>query len=165
MARTVLGALLGVLLFVLTVNADRAGRRSLNGLQALRVEVVVSGPEPAEAASLGSMLQTNVELRLRQNRVRVQENVEGIPGRPVLRIIVVLYKNPEGIDVYAISAWGGLEQDVLLHRNKSQARAGTWRSYISVGLTNSGAFRDSVRENVSGIVDEFVNDFLAENPR
>jgi hypothetical protein len=63
-------------------------RETLKGLQAVAVNVAVDNTSTPERDLIGpdvlAVLQANAELRLRQNGIRVQENVDAVPGRPVL---------------------------------------------------------------------------------
>jgi hypothetical protein len=138
-------------------------RATLKGLRGLRVSVVVGGLEELRNADLRSLLQVDVELRLRQNRIKVLE--APVPGRPVLRISFFAYRSDDAkLDGMAYVARSEVEQDVSLFRNASYARGVTYQGPLSIGLTNSSVFRDTVKQSVAQVVDAFINDFLSENP-
>jgi hypothetical protein len=141
--------------------ADENQRKSLQGLQTIQVKVIID--QTIELSRV--VLQTDAELRLRQNRIRVADDVEQVSGRPMLTIVFDYFKSPaRDIDALAETISCQLVQDVVLYRNKAGARATTWQS-LAFGLTNSGALEDTARKNLAKVVDQFANDFLAVNPR
>ena len=140
-------------------------RPTLRGLQGVVVLVNIP-PETRETLVSKGVLQTDVELRLRRNGIRVVDSTKGekTPGRPVLRVNIALYSDRTGeLDAIAFAVSTALEQDVVLDRNQEPARGVTWEGFVAIGLSNSKVVADQVRAQVSVLVDKFANDFLAEN--
>ena len=134
--------------------------------------MTVSGiTQEAERAGLyRATLQTDVELRLRKAGIRVLTGEQWLnePGQPTLAVIVELYKLPHGrVAGYAKSLRVVLQQTVLLSRNPSTIlrNAVTWKSFDMVGTSNRGGLKNNIRDNVAELVDQFINNFLAENQK
>lgn len=159
--------LLVTLLVVLPTQAqDKDERRTLKGLQSIHVRVLSRENGPLDAANL-EVLRATAELRLRQNGIKVLDEPDVAQGHPVLTISFAFYdigKSDSSIQGYAVNVLCQLEQDVHLDRNKSPARAFTWVRGV-VGTTNSRALQNSTKDQVSELLDLFVNDLLAENAR
>jgi len=167
MSRTKLSAIL-IIVFIslmsLAYGADQAERATLKDLQAVKVTVFVS--VDSLQVGLAQALQADVELRLRQSRIKVQDDVEKVPGRPEYSVTLFFYKDSQGnLDGYAYSFSCQLEQDARLSRNNNWTRAVTWRSPLAIGFTNSQALREGARRSISELTDRFITDFLAENLR
>jgi len=142
-------------------------RPSLVGLKGVFV-LVEDLPDVAERAGLSkTQLQTDVELRLRQGGVPVlsQEQRRTAPGNPTLYVNVnVLQVSPE---FYAFSALMELEQNVQLLRAPSITQVGvpTWSATGTLGTWSRDNFSDKVRQRVKDMTDQFVNAYLAVNPK
>ena len=139
---------------------------TLRGIEAVSVEVTVTGVE-GETSALAAELRTAIELRLRQSRIKVLAGNGVGSGQPALRFFFLFHRlgdTNRPIDGYATSAFCQLLQDVMLQRNRYQASAATWHSKISIGVTNSEALRESARSTMTRMVEEFLNDFLSQNP-
>ena len=78
----------------------------------------------------------------------------------------VKYISPK-INGYAKSVNIVLRQNVLLSRNPSTIVRGaiTWESFEAVGLSNPTVLQKDIRATVADCVDEFINAFLAANPK
>jgi len=111
-------------------------------------------------------LQIDTELRLRKAGIRVYHRLDPewlkVKGSPYLYINVsVSMKKPESICPTAILV--ELKQNVRLVRNDALVLAATtWSSGYVTG--SSGERLREMREIVGDLVDEFINDYLAENP-
>ena len=142
---------------------------SLRGLAGVAVSVQGITPEDERDGLSRATLQTDVELRLRLAGIRVLtgEQVSNEPGRPQFIVLVLVYKATGNFDGYAKSIMAEMRQDVWLARNPSVVlpSAITWSSGRTVGLSNSGALQNDIRQNVADRVDEFINAFLAANPK
>ena len=139
---------------------------TLAGLTGVGVIVLEMGPDAEIGGLAKSTLRTDVELRLRQAGIRVLGENEALaaPGSPYLYLHVNTAK-PQGGDIYAISIYLGLAQGVRLTRNPAIASMGTtWRARGTIGTAPANRLhqvRDAVRDNV----DEFINAYLAANPK
>jgi hypothetical protein len=140
-------------------------RATLAGLTG--VEVVVEEMDPAaEKDGLAeSTLQTEVELKLRQEGIRILTSGERLvaPGNPYLYLRVRTIKNEMGL--YAFVTDLELIQEVRLTRNPAiTSWAATWSAPGKIGTIGSRKL-PSVREPVRDIVDQFLNAYLAANPK
>jgi len=141
-------------------------RSTLRGLQG--VELFVMGPT-AEIEKYGlteSQIRTDVELKLRQAGVKVLSSKERYktPGAPLLTVFALVRKWPES-EVFSVDVRAGLTQSVVLVRDRSiLCNATTWETF-PVGGVIAAKDLQSVRRVVKDHVDEFINDYLAANPK
>ena len=138
---------------------DIHSRLALKGL--LGVSVVVEDFNDAEKGmgfSEGTF-QTDVELKLRMAGIKVLTPDERarIPGRPYLYLNV----NPLEGGSRAFNVSLGLNQDVLLDRNKALVRGTPTWSVGTVGVGGVPFIRSVVRDEV----DKFLNAWLSVNPK
>ncbi len=111
-----------------------------------------------------SQLQTDVEVRLRKAGIRVLTEGErqDMPGGPYLYVSVNTLKREDGI--YVVSIFVDLRQKVFLARKPSFSMyKATW-DMSSIGAVGAARLR-TVRTGVADIVDTFISDYLAVNPR
>lgn len=140
-------------------------REILAGLQGVHVLVEDFRPEEEKYGFNKQQYKTDVELRLRQYGVKVLSKKEQlqVSGHPCLYINV----NPlidEKVGDAAVSILVKLNEVVLLERNPSISTvATTWEKgmILLLGLKKL----DSVRDSVRNLVDMFINDYLAANPK
>ena len=120
----------------------------------------------SQAESLGlttDQIKTDVELRLRKAGIRVLTKEESLatPGSPYLYVYVGTYikeKNP----IIAFSNSVELKESVTL-ANGFKTTGSIW-SAASIGLFTKENIKQ-IRGSVGERVDEFINDFLAANPK
>ena len=140
-------------------------RETLSGLQGVYVLVEHISPEAEKYGFNRKQLTTDVELRLRQYGIKVLSQKESykVSGSPYLYINV----NPiidEKIGIAAVSYSVNLHEEVLLRRNPSIITTST--TWNESGTLILGLKRlDEVRDSVRNLVDEFINDYLAANPK
>lgn len=158
------------------INADqqdpleraRLERRStLNGLRGVRVVVEDVNIKHPGTTLTTSMLQTDLELRLRQSGIAVLDQTEFVeaPGNPVLTLQIALLPLSTVPGRFAFDIHLDLEQLVQLARKPAtKVWAVTWSTTGQIGLVGSNQL-DSLRGGARDLVDQFVNDYLAENPR
>jgi hypothetical protein len=140
---------------------------SLIGLLGLRgVTVYVEEPDSIliDHGITASVLQTPVELRLRQNEIPVlnQGDEGSATGNPVLYVTVSGILNEE-MHQYAYQIQMELTQTVLLERDSavSVADATTWRTG---GVALSGPqWRDSLLEDLDFFTEKFINAYWRVN--
>jgi hypothetical protein len=137
---------------------------TLKGLRGVYVLVEPLKPEVEKYLTI-QQLQTDVELRLRQNGIRVLSEQEWLsaPGSPYLYVNVnIVVGEMSRLPAYSILLL--LNQKVFLARDITKfCVASTWNigSTGSVGLENIGTIREPVKDQV----DQFINDYLAANPK
>ena len=116
-------------------------------------------------------LQIDVELKLRQNGIKVfsEREVLQSPGAPVLSISVmhqpVVYKDLRKAPVCACSIHVQLIETMQLKRNPQiYCRASAWGHSMINAIPTEG-FAENVRTGLSDLIDGFLNDYLAANPK
>ena len=148
------------------VHADEAGRLSLRGLQGTAVEVTGFGTEIEQDGLTETQLKNEVESKLRKAGISVLSNVSEAPGYPLLSLIVNLVKcGGELSGLYACSVQLLLSQSVILERAASISVPGrTWHSKTVAGVIGREKL-STVRSHAASLAEEFVNDYLAVNPK
>jgi len=139
-------------------------RETLRGLKGLHVLIAEQLRDDIKQAGLTqSILKTDVELKLRKAGIQVLTRVEAYltQGIPYLSVNVIGLKleSPRGF-IYSVRV--EFRQDVILSRNRSiEASSTTWQKNTT-GIHPNVRY---IREVVSDLVDEFMNDYLAVNPK
>ncbi len=132
------------------------------------MEIEALDPEAEKDGLTKDRLQTDVELRLRKAGIQVLTKKQWLdaPGSPYLYVEVGTIKEKEGslAGLYTYSLSVSLSQKVALTRNPSMTRhAPTWGVDVigSVGADNL----QSICDRLVNLVDKFINDYLAVNPK
>ncbi len=140
------------------LSSERETLRGLKGFYVLIEEL-----DDIKQAGLTKSIKTDVELKFRKAGIRVltRDEVFLTPGTPRLYVNVTSIKL-KSARAFIFSVRVAFEQEVILSRNRSIMTTGiTWgQSYLQI----SPDLQD-VREVVSDLVDEFMNDYLAVNPK
>ena len=134
---------------------------TLRGLKGVAVVIELPGSESERGGLKASRLQTDVELRLRNAGIPVltKEERTSTPGSPYLYVNVHVRGTRLGVYMFTITVQ--LRQEVVLKRNPSaEASVATWEGR-SMGHTYD---LQDIRIRVGNRVDEFINDYLSENP-
>ena len=143
-------------------------RATLAGLTGVGVVVEDMDPAAEKDGLTESTLQIEVELKLRQAGIRVLTSDErrAAPGNPYLYLRVGTFKNAQSdMGLYAFVVNLQLMQEVRLTRNPAiTSLAITWDAEGWVGIVGSRKL-SQVRERVRDVVDEFLNAYLAANPK
>jgi hypothetical protein len=143
-------------------------QKALIGLKGLKV--VVEAPPEAERLRLTkNQIKTDVELRLRKAGIRVltEEQWLKTPGAPYLYVKVTAVIRPN-IPIYAYNIIYpyniivALCEQVMLFRGIS-VEGTIWISTIT-RLVEKNKIR-LIRESVGDLVDKFINDYMAANPK
>ena len=124
----------------------------LKGVGGIRIEIL-GDDLPVPKATL----QADVEAQLRQGGIVVD------PIRAArLRLLIAVFR-PEGMpDNYIYSALLQLDEQALTRRGQTDSV--TWQSEVVLGLT----LRDDperFRGSIKSLVQEFVSEYLAANPK
>lgn len=158
---------LAVCISVLWATNKYDPRDALKGLQGVRVLVEKLTPEVEKYGLTSQQLQTDVELRLRQNGIRVLSGQEqfSTPGMPYLYVNVgITMRDDIPLAVFVISV--ELNQNVFLARDTTKlCIASTWDTKGVVGSVGLDKIETTIREDVIDNVDQFINDYLAVNPK
>ncbi len=148
---------------------DEIERKTLVGLGGVQVAIGEIGPEAERKGFARSTIQTDVELRLRQAGIPVLSKAQSTatPGSPLLSVVVGV-DVPDSRSSSGLCAWAvqvQLYQEVTLGRDRGVATsAPTWegtRGFGTVGEKRLSDLRGVVRDKV----DEFINAYLAANPK
>ena len=143
---------------------EQNARRALSGLRGIYVLVEKIEPFAERMGLTKSTLQADVEAKLRQAGVRILTKDEWVAelGKPVLSLHVNAI--PQSLGLYVFSIQLRLNQGVRLTRDPSiESMATTW-SVVMVGTIGADQLVQ-VRDSVRGRVDEFIQAYLAVNPR
>jgi hypothetical protein len=155
-------ALATLLLLPGVSHALKSQREALVGLKG--VYVLVESPKP-EAQSLGltkDQIKTDIELRLRKAGIRMLTEKEwlGSPDYPHLSVTVNVITIGGS---YSFMVQLYLSEAVTLARGNSVMGV-IWQTY-RIGIGNEPNTETKTKEQVGGMVDQFINDYLAANPK
>lgn len=125
---------------------------------------VFKGVGPVRVQVLGSelpgltlsTLQTDVELRLRQFGVPIE------PQAVSRLVVIVLAYHQQDAEHFAYSLHVRFREYVLVRGVLREAA--TWESRRAIGIGRAGQL-GPVRDTVRDLVDEFINAYLAANPK
>jgi len=144
---------------------DEASRATLVGLPGVDV-VVEQIADDAQGDGLDTLqVRTDVEVKLRQAGIRVLSKEEWLStaGRPYLYVNIQTVKNKQS--VYAFSARVELRQSVTLVRQPSLRQLlTTWSTPGYIGTAGSQKLA-TLRDDVRDLTDQFINAYLAANPK
>jgi hypothetical protein len=159
--------LLTSLLFATTATADNeTQRKTLAGFRGIYVSVESIDPEVERAGLSESAIQTDAELKLRLAGITVLTREQWLrtPGNPWLYLNVNVHKD-QLLDLYMFCIHLQFEQEVTLtSATRTMISAPTWQARGILGVV--GIARLSViRDDVRDMVDEFINAYLAANPK
>jgi len=143
---------------------DELDRATLRGLSGIGVLVESLDPEDERAGLTQAQLQTDVELRLRKAGIKVMTKQETLqtPGIPILYVQLGIIHDPLG---YSLAVIVGLHQQVILVRDPSIVTQGITWSINGVGRGSPDNFVKEARGRVADFVDQFMNVYLAMNPK
>jgi len=140
-------------------------RTTLRGLKGVYVLIEELNPDLEKDGLTGEQLLTDAELKLRKVGIEVLTEEEWLktPDLPYL------YVNINGDKVkntfYCLSIQVSLIQEIRLERNSFiKASSSTWQT-SSVGGCNESVVISTVRDGLGDIINNFINDYLAENPK
>jgi hypothetical protein len=141
-------------------------RKMLVGLPGVGVIVEQIDSDMEQAGLERFILQTDVELRLRQAGVKVLTKSElAAPGSDFLLLSIHGAASRQLRNVFALCVRLELAQGVMLIRRPSVTSVGsTWfmtTQVVSVGTDYAPAVREAIRD----MVDQFINAYLAANPK
>ena len=152
---------LGILLLLLYIPAwaDTPFERStLRGIKAIKVVVEKIDADAERDGLVGSQLQSDIELRLRQAGIPVDNHAPEF-----LYIVVNTIK--DDLNLYGFSIRVEFRRPVHLGRDLSITTLGvTWSVTPLVGIVSSSDLR-TLRDDVRDMVDEFIKAYPEKNPR
>jgi hypothetical protein len=155
------------LLVILAANSDAKldpRQESLRGVQAITVEISCS--RDAIDAGLTEEKAKTVEKQIEQTGIKIMPKQlwDKVPGRCRLKITVDVCK-PSGLETFIYSVRLSFVQTAALERSpQTIVDATTWElTRLAHGPKNGLA--ETVRENLEAMVDSFIKDCRAANPR
>ncbi len=160
-----------VILFLITLpivgiaDFNESERATLEGIKGIYVVEKIS-PEAEKDGLTGDLVRTDVELQLRKSGIRVLTKKEWLeaPGRPYLYVRVFALKYEE-MPLYSVDITVAINQLVRLNRDLTVSSvAVTWSNEVN-GIVEDKKMKASVREQLKNLVDKFINDYLAVNPK
>jgi hypothetical protein len=131
-------------------------RQTLKGIKTVAVQVEALRPEVESDGLTQAQIKTDVEQRLREAGIQVND---AATATLIVNVNAVLVG--QGAPVYAVSAHVDFEQDVVVRG--LDATACTWSigGMAAVGRANLPMVRDFVRSKV----DKFIDAYFSVNPK
>ena len=162
----IFGAIASLLIFTVSSSAQIPHQRGvLRGLYPPSVNVESLTSDAEQNGLSTSQIKTDVELRLRKAGIRLTTpKSSDEPAYPQVYVSVRTLKSSSGI--YAFSVRIQLLTLVNMNLEQSKPRlmfASVWETG-TIGTVGQSKLRD-LRSIVGDLVDEFINDYLAENPK
>ena len=147
--------------------ASESAKESLRGLKGVCVVVEDLDPNIEKDGLHENSIKTDVELKLQMSGIKVLtwEEIVKEPGLPNLYVRVNTFKR--GTNLYAYHIDVELHQNVLLERDPKIVRVGatTWRAAGMTGTISTEHNVNLLRNTVNNQVEQFINDYLAVNPK
>jgi hypothetical protein len=163
----VTGLVVGIFTLACSATNDNEARNSLAGLQGVYVLVEPLPTWMEQYGATAQKIQTQVELRLRQEGIKVlsKEESDRIIGRAFLCVNVNV-KKISNREECPVNCELSLRQDVYLAREQAilVGGAATW-DIGSVGLCSAIQLPEFIKKSINDLLDLFVNDYLAVNPK
>lgn len=159
--------LLILIITTVAITAQDFRINTLKGISTVAVFVESLQTELTEAGLSADDIKTDVELKLRLAGIKVvpKDQIFDVPGAPLLHVALgarLLKVKP--IPVFVVATRVELMQGVRLDREpKTLTVAATWD--VSGGNTFLQSDIRGVRNDIKDYVDEFINVYLAANPR
>jgi len=163
------GLLSMCLVAVCIANALTDMQLSTEGIDALHVMVFL-GDSTINVGLSEYQVRTDVELKLRRNGFKVlsKQGYSGDMLTPVLKVTITSHpvrdQYTNTMAGLAASVNVSLSQYVRLVRNENIVMAATWADG-SIIVSNTQEYPQYARRVVSDLVDAFLNDYLAANPK
>ena len=157
-------ALLAVLFLIPSFVVGQSQRDSLAGLPGVSYALYL--PTDLEQLRVSpTELGTTVELRLRESGVRVLYSKEDRQYYGFLEVSIFTYDMEDGTSVYTVGA--AYHQNATLQRFKSSPSFSvvTWQEKGVYGVANNSEIREPLKEAVKAVLEKFINDYLAANPK
>ena len=144
---------------------DETSRATLAGLTGVYVLVEQISDEAQRDGLDTTQIRTDVELKLRQAGITVLTRQEWLStaAAPYLYVNVQVLKNPAKFYVFSANVELG-QRATLVHDPSMSVLATTWSATGTIGTVGSQKV-GSVREDVRDLTDQFINAYLAANPK
>jgi len=135
---------------------EQVERQTLKGIKFVAVQVEALRPEIESDGLTQAQIKSDVEQRLRQSGIQVND---GASATLIVNVNAVLVG--QAAPLYAVSAQVDFQQDVVVRG--LDATASTWSigGIAAVGRANLPMVRDFVRSKV----DKFIDAYFSVNPK
>lgn len=164
--RYVLQLLIGILVWgnIGVVNAlDSGSRESLRGMFGLGLVIEEVSPDASADGLSQEAIRTTVEQALRSKGIRLLTERTRSGSSPYLYINVNTLKEELGLYAYTVTV--DLKQFVGLLSMKNKKTWGTTWSASVIGMVRQENVNQIITDAVDPLVKDFIDDFLAVNPR
>ena len=164
--RYVLQLLIGILVWgnIGIVNAlDSGSRESLRGMFGLGLVIEEVSPDASADGLSQEAIRTTVEQALRSKGIRLLTERTRSGSSPYLYINVNTLKEELGLYAYTVTV--DLKQFVGLLSMKNKKTWGTTWSASVIGMVRQENVNQIITDAVDPLVKDFIDDFLAVNPR
>jgi hypothetical protein len=163
--RTKILLLAGLLLIVTITEAHATqDRDKLKGLSGVLVVIEALNPDLERGGVAQAQLKTRVEVKLRQAGIRVLTPTEflTIPDSAYLYLNLTSVQVTPDRPIYALFLSLEVHEPVIIRRNKETSfGATTWNTGKLLVFSTTR----SIQDRLGDLVDEFINDYLAANPK
>jgi len=135
---------------------------ALRGLKGVHVLVLDTGQAIKCVGLTQDQIQTDVQLRLRKSGIKVMNKEEVLitPGNP--NLCVTLFAYSIGKETYAYSINVMLYEQVTLARGFKSLATIWFNGWVGGVFASNGNY---IRGTVGDLLDKFINDYLAANPK
>jgi hypothetical protein len=164
--RYVLQLLIGILVWgnIGVVNAlDSGSRESLRGMFGLGLVIEEVGPDASADGLSQEAIRTTVEQALRSKGIRLLTERTRSGSSPYLYINVNTLKEELGLYAYTVTV--DLKQLVGLLSMKNKKTWGTTWSASVIGMVRQENVNQIITDAVEPLAKDFIDDFIAVNPR
>ena len=156
--------LMGFLLIVVVTVTHATGERdNLKGLKGVFMVIDPLSPDLEKRGVSRDELQRRLVVKLREAGIGILsvKNASTTPGQPILQLKVASVKNTTGHG-FLIQLW--MNEKVMFERDKNRIVHGiTW---IQTTIAFDGELQSrGVYDSVDEVLNEFINDYLAANPK
>lgn len=142
---------------------DNASRESLRGIIGLGVVIEDISPDASADGLSQEAIRTAVEQTLRSKGIRLLTEKTRSESAPYLYVNVNTLKEELGLYAYAVNV--DLKQAVGLLSMKNKKTWGTTWTASVLGMVRQENLSQIIADAVEPLVNDFVNDFRAANPR
>lgn len=162
-----LGALLALMVFFLLPSVSHAltdDQKALVGLKGVMATLEDLDPEVERLGLTPDQLKTDIELRLRKAGIRVLTEKEWLrtSGKPWFHISITTLYSAIGPGIWSITINAKLNELVTLARG-FQVFGAIWDKNLTGTVATAKV--PQMRNKVGDVVDKFINDYLAANPK
>jgi hypothetical protein len=164
--RYVLQLLIGILVWgnIGVVNAlDSGSRESLRGMLGLGLVIEEVSPDASTDGLSQEAIRSTIEQALRSKGIRLLTERTRSGSSPYLYINVNTLKEELGLYAYTVTV--DLKQFVGLLSMKNKKTWGTTWSASVIGMVRQENVNQIIADAVEPLIKDFVDDFLAVNPR